>query len=79
MDMALYALIMGKLNNKEECVTWNGMRIKVVDVLPDVQVPNTIYFIKSEFVLPETNLLDIEESNNKEETNNNSVEEIATE
>lgn len=73
MDMALYALIMGKLKSKEECMTWNGMRIVVVDVLPDVQVPNTIYFVKSEIVLP-ANLDDTEE-----ETNNDSVEEIATE
>ena len=47
MDMTLYALLMGKLEKINECLTWNGFKIEVVDELPDIQVPNTIYFIKS--------------------------------
>ena len=46
MDMTLYALLMGKLEKIDECLTWNGYKIEVVDELPDIQVPNTIYFIK---------------------------------
>lgn len=47
MDMTLYALVMSKFNEQIQCETWNGFRIEIVDELPDVQVPNTIYFIKS--------------------------------
>lgn len=47
MDMTLYALVMSKFNEQTQCETWNGFRIEIVDELPDVQVPNTIYFIKS--------------------------------
>ena len=47
MDMTLYSLIIKKLEGQDECLTWNGFKIEVVDELPDVQVPNTIYFIKS--------------------------------
>ena len=47
MDMTLYSLIIKKLEGQNECLTWNGFKIEVVDELPDVQVPNTIYFIKS--------------------------------
>lgn len=46
MDMTLYALLMGKLNEQEECKTWNGFRIEIVDEIPEVQAPNTIYFVK---------------------------------
>ena len=46
MDMTLYALLMSKLEKIDECLTWNGYKIEVVDELPDIQVPNTIYFIK---------------------------------
>ena len=47
MDMTLYALLMGKLEKNEECLTWNGFKIEVVDKIPDIQTPNTIYLIKS--------------------------------
>ena len=47
MDMTLYALLMGKLEKNEECLTWNGFKIEVVDKIPTSQVPNTIYFVKS--------------------------------
>ena len=46
MDMTLYALLLKKLNGQTECVTWNGFRIEVVDELPDIQIPNTIYLVK---------------------------------
>ena len=46
MDMTLYALLMGKLEKNEECLTWNGFKIEVVDEIPTSQVPNTIYFVK---------------------------------
>ena len=45
MDMTLYALLMGKLEKNEECLTWNGFKIEVVDEIPTSQVPNTIYFV----------------------------------
>ena len=48
MDMTLYALLMNKLNGKDECMTWNGYKIEVVDELPDIQIPNTIYLVKKE-------------------------------
>ena len=47
MDMTLYALLMGKLEKNEECLTWNGFKIEIVDAIPEVQAPNTIYFVKS--------------------------------
>ena len=47
MDMTLYALLLKKLNGQTECVTWNGFRIEIVDSIPEVSSPNTIYFIKS--------------------------------
>ena len=47
MDMTLYALLMNKLNGKDECLTWNGFKIEVVDEIPTSQVPNTIYLVKS--------------------------------
>ena len=46
MDMTLYALLMNMLNGKDECSTWNGFKIEVVDEIPTSQVPNTIYFVK---------------------------------
>ena len=48
MDMTLYALLLNKLNGQTECVTWNGYKIEVVDELPDIQIPNTIYLVKKE-------------------------------
>ena len=47
MDMTLYALLLNKLNGQTECTTWNGFRIEIVDSMPGVPSPNTIYFIKS--------------------------------
>lgn len=47
MDMTLYALLMGKLEKINECLTWNGFKIEIVDTIPEVQTPNTIYFVKS--------------------------------
>ena len=54
MDMTLYALLMNKLDGKDECLTWNGFKIEVVDEIPDMQVPNTIYFIKKEIATLQT-------------------------
>ena len=45
MDMTLYALLMNMLNGKDECSTWNGFKIEVVDEIPDIQIPNTIYLV----------------------------------
>ena len=47
MDMTLYALLMNKLKGINECLTWNGFKIEIVDEIPTSQVPNTIYFVKS--------------------------------
>ena len=47
MDMTLYALLIGKLEKIDECLTWNGFKIEIVDAIPEVQAPNTIYFVKS--------------------------------
>lgn len=47
MDMTLYALLLNKLNGQTECMTWNGFRIEIVDEMPEVPSPNTIYFIKT--------------------------------
>ena len=54
MDMTLYALLLKKLNGQTECVTWNGFRIEVVDELPDIQIPNTIYLVKKEITFIQT-------------------------
>ena len=56
MDMTLYALLLNKLNGQTECVTWNGYKIDVVDELPDIQIPNTIYlvFVKKEITFIQT-------------------------
>ena len=54
MDMTLYALVMSKFNEQTQCETWNGFRIEIVDELPNVQVPNTIYFIKLEVTYIQT-------------------------
>ena len=48
MDMTLYSLLVNKLKNIDECLTWNGFRIEIVDAIPEVQAPNTIYFVKSD-------------------------------
>ena len=53
MDMTLYALLMGKLENIKECLTWNGFKIEIVDAIPEVSSPNTIYFVKSTVRLKE--------------------------
>ena len=47
MDMTLYALLMSKLKGINECLTWNGFKIEVVDAIPEIQAPNTIYFVMS--------------------------------
>lgn len=47
MDMTLYALLMKELEGQESSPSWNGYKIEVVDELPDIQIPNTIYLIKS--------------------------------
>ncbi len=53
MDMVLYSLIMNQLKKQEVCSTWNGFRIVIVDELPEVQAPNTIYLIKTNFTVDE--------------------------
>ena len=63
MDMTLYALLMNKLNGKNECLTWNGFKIEVVDEIPTSQVPNTIYFVKSTIVYSKEEIVD-ENGNN---------------
>lgn len=47
MDMTLYALLMKKLQGQSECLTWNGLGVEVVDVMPESPLPNVIYFQKS--------------------------------
>ena len=47
MDMTLYALLMKELEGQDSAPSWNGYKIEVVDELPDIQTPNTIYLIKS--------------------------------
>ena len=48
MDITLYSLLVNKLKKIDECLTWNGFRIEIVDAIPEVQAPNTIYFVKSD-------------------------------
>ena len=55
MDMTLYALLLNKLNGQTECTTWNGFRIEIVDSMPEVPSPNTIYFIKSSILVAVNN------------------------
>ena len=55
MDMTLYALLLKKLKNQEECVTWCGLHIEIVDDLPESQSPNTIYFVKSNITVSQDN------------------------
>lgn len=50
MDMTLYALLMRKLQEQKECLTWNGNRVEVVDAMPESPLPNTIYFVKSDIL-----------------------------
>lgn len=50
MDMTLYALLMRKLQDQKECLTWNGNRVEVVDAIPKSPQPNTIYFVKSDIL-----------------------------
>ena len=52
MDMTLYSLLVNKLKKIDECLSWNGLKIEVVDEIPTSQVPNTIYFVKSTISLP---------------------------
>ena len=63
MDMTLYALLMGKLEKNEECLTWNGFKIEVVDEIPTSQVPNTIYFVKSTIVYSKEGIVNIVDKN----------------
>jgi hypothetical protein len=53
MDMTLYALLMKELEGQESCPSWTGYKIEVVDELPDIQIRNTIYLIKSSIVKKE--------------------------
>ena len=72
MDMTLYALLMNKLNGKDECLTWNGFKIEVVDEIPTSQVPNTIYFVKSTIVQSKEGITD-ENGNNIVDENGNYI------
>ena len=72
MDMTLYALLMNKLNGKDECLTWNGFKIEVVDEIPTSQVPNTIYFVKSTIVRSKEGIVD-ENGNNIVDENGNYI------
>ena len=63
MDMTLYALLMGKLKGINECLTWNGFKIEVVDEIPTSQVPNTIYFVKSTIVYSKEGIVNIVDKN----------------
>ena len=73
MDMTLYALLMGKLEKNEECLTWNGFKIEVVDEIPTSQVPNTIYFVvKSTISLSKEGIVD-ENGNNIVDENGNYI------
>ena len=44
MDVALYALLMGKLKNKE-ATTLNGISVEVVDIMPPQPMENTLYIL----------------------------------
>ena len=73
MDMTLYALLMNMLNGKDECTTWNGFKIEVVDEIPTSQVPNTIYFVKkSTTVYSKEEIVD-ENGNNIVDENGNYI------
>ena len=72
MDMTLYALLMNKLDGKDECLTWNGFKIEVVDEIPTSQVPNTIYFVKSTIVHSKEGIVD-ENGNNIVDENGNYI------
>ena len=54
MDMTLYSLIIKKLEGQDECLSWNGLRIEIVDVLPENQLPNVIYLVKTDFIATTT-------------------------
>ena len=75
MDMTLYALLMNMLNGKDECSTWNGFKIEVVDEIPTSQVPNTIYFVKSTIVYSKEGIVDENGNNIVDESGNNIVDE----
>ena len=70
MDMTLYALLMNKLNGKDECLTWNGFKIEVVDEIPTSQVPNTIYFVKSTIAHSKEGIVDENRNNIVDENGN---------
>ena len=53
MDMALYALLQSNLEGQTECKLWNGFKIEVVDEIPTLQKPNTIYLVKSKVMVGE--------------------------
>ena len=53
MDMTLYAMLMNSLQEQTECKLWNGYRIEIVDVIPETQNHNTIYFVKSDIEVGE--------------------------
>ena len=61
MDMALYALLKNQLSEQTECKTWNGFKIEVVDKLPEKQIPNTIYFVKSNITIEDAISISSEE------------------
>ena len=70
MDMTLYALLMSKIKGINECLTWNGFKIEVVDEIPTSQVPNTIYFVKSTISLSK---ITDENGNNIVDENGNNI------
>ncbi len=51
MDMILYALLKKELQGQTECSLWNGYEIEVVDEIPEIQSPNTIYLVKSKVMV----------------------------
>ena len=57
MDMTLYALLMKELEGQDSCPSWNGYKIEVVDELPKLQTPNTIYLVKSNIAKKEITLI----------------------
>ena len=70
MDVVLYSLLMSKLKGINECLTWNGFKIEVVDEIPTSQVPNTIYFVKSTISLSK---ITDENGNNIVDENGNNI------
>ena len=56
MDMTLYALLMKRLQGQEECLTWNGHRVEVVEAMPESPLPEVIYFVKSDIAVEDFNI-----------------------